>query len=53
MKCVKTNGELISRLEAFERNCKMYDDIVNGNLERFGDYFSQDDIDIFDDDTEE
>lgn len=54
MKCVKHTGELISRLEAFERNCKMYDDIVSGNLERFGDYFAHDDIDIFDcDDMEE
>jgi hypothetical protein len=47
MKCVKPTGELISRLEAFEKNCQMYDDIVSGRLERFGDYFSIEDVDIF------
>jgi len=47
MKCVKPTGELISRLEAFERNCQLYDDIVGGKLERFGGYFNEKDIDIF------
>ena len=52
MKCVKLSGKLINRLEAFTRNCKMYDDVVSGKLEHFGDYFSQDDIDIFDTDDD-
>lgn len=50
VKCVKPTGELISRLEAFQRNCALYDDVVGGRLDKFGDYFSGDDVDIFEQD---
>ena len=47
VKCVKPSGKFISRLEAFKRNCSLFEDVVSGiNLERFGDYFSKEDKDI-------
>lgn len=54
VKCVNPNGEFISRLEAFNRNCGLVEDIVTGtDLERFGDYFSKSDKDIMQDDCDD
>jgi hypothetical protein len=44
VKCVKPDGSLLSRAEAFQINCQFFEDVVAGvGLERFGEgYFGDD-----------